>query len=139
MKPKYRITYNFPNENVKNQYCDDYVDNLYSNLAIYKKYGKFRILEKWEDFEPKFVERLHHIASEHPEIAKTTHLVLYDDIFIGTIKLGDCKEENLLEYARNNTGNWKYIEDMDINKINVVKFDYEYKCEITYKTEYTTI
>ena len=32
-----------------------------------------------------------------------------------------------------------YIEDMDINKINVVKFDYEYKCEITYKTEYESI
>ena len=26
-----------------------------------------------------------------------------------------------------------------MDKINVIKFDYEYKCEITYKTEYTTI
>lgn len=68
-----------------------------------------------------------------------SHLVLYDDICIGYIRQGCCNEGDMLEYARNNTHKWKYIEDMDINKINVVKFDYEYKCEITYKTEYTTI
>lgn len=139
MKPKYRITYNFPNDKVKQQYCNDYVDNLYSNLEIYKKYGKYRILEKWEDFEAGFIERLNSLDDDIPELGKVSHLVLYDDICIGYIRQGSCNEGDILEYARNNTHKWKYIEDMDINKINVVKFDYEYKCEITYKTEYTTI
>ena len=102
MKPKYHITYNFPNEKVKQQYCTDFVDNLYSNLEIYKKYGKYRILEKWEDFEAGFIERLNSLDEDIPDLGKVSHLVLYDDICIGYIRQGSCNEGDMLEYARNN-------------------------------------
>lgn len=51
MKPLYRFKYDFPNEKVHKQYINDAIGKLMSEKELYQKYGKYRIVDNWDDFE----------------------------------------------------------------------------------------
>ena len=141
MKPIYRIKYNFPNDRIKDKYCND-VENLMSPYDIYKKYGKYRDLEKWEDFEEGYITRLNFIDKECPEIGKITHLILYDGIYVGNIRLGQyAHNEELLKYVKYNYDKviHHHIDNMQIEKLSIVEFDYKYECNVKIETKYNSI
>lgn len=136
MKPLYRFEYDFPNEKVHKQYIKDAIQNLMSEEKLYQKYGKYRRLGNWDDFEEGFIHRLNHIQRSNPNFT-VTHLVLYDNIFIHTLSLTDlkCKEKDLLNYVKNHTDEFDYIENMDLDKFSIVRFKYK----MSYKTNYKLI
>ena len=136
MKPLYRFKYDFPNEKVHKQYINDAIGKLMSEKELYQKYGKYRIVDNWDDFEDGFIHRLNHIQRRNPNFT-VTHLVLYDNIFIHTLSLIDlkCKENDLLSYVKTHTDEFDYIENMDLDKFSVVRFKYK----MSYKTNYKLI
>ena len=136
MKPLYRFKYDFPNEKVHKQYINDAIGKLMSEEKLYQKYGKYRTLGNWDDFEEGFIHRLNNIQRRNPNFT-VTHLVLYDNIFIHTLSLIDlkCKEKDLLSYVKTHTDEFDYIENMDLDKFSVVRFKYK----MSYKTNYKLI
>ena len=136
MKPKYYFKYDFPNEKLNKKFIKDYIDNDFTQKQIYEKYGKYRTIGNWDDFESGFIFRLNVIQKDHPEFT-VTHLVLYDGIFIKTLSLPNigCKEKDLLEYVKTHTDDLKYIENMDLDKFSVVRF----KNKTTYKASYKVV
>ena len=71
MKPLYRFEYDFPNEKVHKQYIKDAIQNLMSEEKLYQKYGKYRRLGNWDDFEEGFIHRLNHIQRSNPNFTQT--------------------------------------------------------------------
>lgn len=136
MKPLYRFKYDFPNEKVHKQYINDAIEKLMSEEKLYQKYGKYRTLGNWDDFEEGFIHRLNNIQRRNPNFT-VTHLVLYDNIFIHTLSLIDlkCKEKDLLSYVKTHTDEFDYIKNMDLDKFSVVRFKYK----MSYKTNYKLI
>lgn len=132
MKPKYYYTYNFPNEKVENQYIKDSIDKHIPESKLYNKYGKYRVLEIYDEYE--FVRRLKHIQKRTPSF-DVTHLVLYNDIFISPLninKLG-CKEDELLNYVKQNIEKYDYIENMRFENFHIVRYEYKYEEKIETK------
>ena len=141
MKPKYFFNYNFPNKKIEEKYIDDAIHKLKSEYYLYQKYGKYRVLKNWDEYEDEFIRRLNYIQKKEPDFKKISHLVIYDDIFVDTLSIDDkgCIEPELIDYVRTHLDNIDYIENMDVEKLRVVKFDYKYECKISIETNYTEI
>lgn len=137
MKPKYRFKYVYPNERVEKRAYKDMIEKNISEYDFYVKYGKYRQLENWDDIEEGYIWGLNKYYKMRPNRARITHLVIYDNIFIGTIALDEigCKEEDLLDYAKSNLEKFWYIEDLEFEKLKIVRFNFS----ITYNAEYEEV
>lgn len=132
IKPRYYFKYQFPSREMEEKSVEE---NL-TALEFYQKYGKYRVLKEWTEFEEECTCKFVSYYIKHPEYDKPTHLVVYRDICVDILSLSNigCSENELLDYVKSHTDRLDFIEGMQPEELHVLRFDYEVSCRLKYET-----